>query len=191
MSALVKGLPGWLSSKESTCDAEDEGNLGTIPGLRSPGEGHGNPLQYSCLENLRDREAWQATVHRVSKSWTRLKQLSTHTLVKTDPRQLCCPLPTLHGHIEKSATYSLEDSLHRNLITLTPDLRCLDSRTMRNKCMLFVSLPVHGTLSRQPESTKTVSEHLSHARHPMLFNLQFFFWFESRVPTLQLRKVRL
>jgi len=46
---------------------------GSVPGLgRSPGGGHGNPLQYSCLENPMDRGAWQATVHEVTKSWTRL-----------------------------------------------------------------------------------------------------------------------
>ena len=44
---------------------------------RSPGEGHGNPLQYSCLENLMDRGAWRATVLRVAKSHTRLKRLNT------------------------------------------------------------------------------------------------------------------
>ena len=161
-----------------------------IPGLgRSPGEGRGNPLQYSCLENPMDREARWALVHGVSKSRTQLMQLSTHTVVQTDPRRLCCPLSTMHRHSEKSATYSLEGSLHGNLITLTPDLRLLDSGTMRNKCMLFVSHPVRGTLLWQPESTKTVSEHPSYA---MLYNPQYFsFWFESRVPTLQLRKVRL
>ena len=50
--------------KEPTCNA---GDPGSIPG-RYPGEGNGNPLQYSCLENLMDRGAWQATVHRVEKS---------------------------------------------------------------------------------------------------------------------------
>ena len=45
---------------------------------RSPGQGHGNPLQYSCLENPTDRGAWWVTVHRVAKSWTRLKQLGLH-----------------------------------------------------------------------------------------------------------------
>ena len=45
--------------------------MGLIPGLgRSRGEGHGNPLQFSCLENPTDRAAWWATVHGVGKSWT-------------------------------------------------------------------------------------------------------------------------
>ena len=60
--------------KESSCNAGATGDVGSIPGLgRSPGGGHGNPLQYSCLENSTDRGAWRATVHRVAKSWTRLK----------------------------------------------------------------------------------------------------------------------
>ena len=64
------GFPSGSESKESACNAED---LGLIPGLgRSPGEGNGNTLQYSCLENLLDRGAWQATVHGVAKSWTQL-----------------------------------------------------------------------------------------------------------------------
>ena len=51
----------------------DVRDLGLIPGSRrSPGGRHGNSLQYSCLENQMDRGAWQATVHRVTKSWTRL-----------------------------------------------------------------------------------------------------------------------
>ena len=51
--------------KESACNA---GDLGLIPGLgRSPGEGYGYPLQYSCLENPMDRRAWQATVHGVTR----------------------------------------------------------------------------------------------------------------------------
>ena len=61
-------LPGGPDSKESACNA---GDLGLIPGLgKSPGGGHGNPLQYSCLENSMDRGAWRATVHGVAKSWT-------------------------------------------------------------------------------------------------------------------------
>ena len=52
----------------------DAGGLGSIPVLgRSPGEGKGYPLQYSCLENSMNRRAWQATVPGISKSWTRLR----------------------------------------------------------------------------------------------------------------------
>ena len=59
---MVKNLPA---------NAGDTGDAGSIPGSgRSPGLGHGNPLQYSCLENLMDRGGWWATVHRVAKSWT-------------------------------------------------------------------------------------------------------------------------
>ena len=68
------GLPRWLSSKETTCNAGDTGDAGSIPGSgRSSGGGCDNPLQYSCLENPMDRRAWWATVHRVTKNWTRLK----------------------------------------------------------------------------------------------------------------------
>ena len=64
-----KNVPDGSDSKESACNM---GNLGLIPGSRrSPGEGNGNPFQYSCLENSMDREAWQATVHGVTKSWSR------------------------------------------------------------------------------------------------------------------------
>ena len=62
---MVKNPPGNAGT------LRDEGS---IPGLaRSPGGGHGNPLQYSCLEIPMDRGAWWATVQRVKKSWTRLK----------------------------------------------------------------------------------------------------------------------
>ena len=73
-------LPQWLSGKESACNAADTGNPGSIPGSgRSPGGGHGNLLQCSCLGNPMDRGTWQATVHRVTKSQTLQKWLSMHT----------------------------------------------------------------------------------------------------------------
>ena len=54
------------------------GDRDSVPGLGiSPGEGNGNPLQYSCLENSMDRETWWATVHGVTKSWTRLSDQHT------------------------------------------------------------------------------------------------------------------
>ena len=67
--------------------------MGSIPGLgRSPGGGNGNPLQYSCLENSRDRGAWQATVHGVAKSWAQLNMHAlTHEdhIVSIETTQLC------------------------------------------------------------------------------------------------------
>ena len=64
------GLPQWLNGKDSVCSA---GAAGSVPGSgRSPGGGHGNPLQYSCLKNPVDRGAWQATVDGVTKSQTQL-----------------------------------------------------------------------------------------------------------------------
>ena len=67
---IAKGGPSPLAyGKESTCSAGDRSDMGLIPG-RSPGEGHGNPVQYSCLENSMDRGAWQAPVYGVAKSWT-------------------------------------------------------------------------------------------------------------------------
>jgi len=69
-----------LAVKNVPANAGDIREPGSIPGLgRSPRGGHGNPPQYSCLENPMDREAWRATVHGVAKSQTRLKQLSTHS----------------------------------------------------------------------------------------------------------------
>ena len=61
MSQMVKNSPA------------SAGDLASVPESgRSPGEGNGNPLQYTCLENSMDRGAWLATVHGVAKSWTRL-----------------------------------------------------------------------------------------------------------------------
>ena len=62
------GFPGGSVCEESACNA---GDLGLIPGSgRSPGEGNGNPLQYSCLENSVDRDLWWGTVPEVAMSWT-------------------------------------------------------------------------------------------------------------------------
>ena len=70
------GLSRWLSDKEAAFNA---GDLGLTPGLeRSSGEGNSKPHQCSYLENPMDRGTWWATVHGVAKSWTQVKQLSTH-----------------------------------------------------------------------------------------------------------------
>ena len=65
-----------LVVKNPPANAGDNKDAGSIPGFgRCPGEGHGNPLQYSCLEKPMDRGAWKAIVHRVTKSQTQLKRL--------------------------------------------------------------------------------------------------------------------
>ena len=68
VALVVKNLPA---------NAGDTGDPESIPGSgRSPGGGHSNPLQYSCLENPMDRGVWWATVHRVAKSWTQLSDFT-------------------------------------------------------------------------------------------------------------------
>ena len=68
-AVLYIGLPWWLSGNECASNAGTAGDTGSVPGWgRSPGGWHGNPLQYSCLENAVDRGAWQGTVHRVAES---------------------------------------------------------------------------------------------------------------------------
>ena len=68
----------FLGGSDGKASAYNEGDQGSIPGLgRSPGEGTGTPLQYSCLENPMDGGAWWATVHRVTKSQTRLSNFTS------------------------------------------------------------------------------------------------------------------
>ena len=84
---VVKNLPA---------NAGDKRDAGLTPGSgRSPGGGHGNPLQHSCLENPMDRRHWQAMVLRVAKSQTRLKHLSTHSCTVHNAQTLCVYLLSL------------------------------------------------------------------------------------------------
>ena len=81
-------VAGGSDGTQSACDV---GDLGSIPGLgRCPGGGNGYPLQYSDLENAMDRGAWQAAVQGVTKSWTRLSDLHTHTRVCVAPSLSYC-----------------------------------------------------------------------------------------------------
>ena len=76
------GFSGRASGKEPIYQFKRLRDTGLIPGSeRCPGGGQGNPFQYSCLENHMDREAWQATIYRVTKSWTQLKGLSMHSII--------------------------------------------------------------------------------------------------------------
>ena len=73
------GFPGSSDGKEAACK---EGDQGLVPGSgRSPGEGNGNPFQYSCLENSKERGAWCAIVDRVTKKWTQLSNYSAQSYV--------------------------------------------------------------------------------------------------------------
>ena len=85
MHSSILGLLRWLSGKESACQA---GDMGSIPESgRSPGEGNGKPLGYSCLKNPMERGVWQATVHRVARSRIRLSdQTTTNTFLEQHKR---------------------------------------------------------------------------------------------------------
>ena len=86
----------WLSSRESACNA---GDVTSIPGSgRSHGEGNGNPLQYSCLENPMDRRAWQATVHEVAKESDTIKkqQQKQYSMYVCNTAHMCVPYWTLY-----------------------------------------------------------------------------------------------
>ena len=70
MRNKIQCFSGGSMVKNPPANAGDIGDAGSIPGLGTPGGGHGNPLQYSCPGNPMDKGAWQATVHRVAKSQT-------------------------------------------------------------------------------------------------------------------------
>ena len=102
---VVKNLPA------NTGDIRD---AGLIPGLgRSRGGGHGNPLQYSCLENPMDRGAWRATVHRVAKSQTRLKQHSTRAHLRA--QRVPSPVSPHPLSIRQTPTFTPRNSLHQEM----------------------------------------------------------------------------
>ena len=99
-----KGFPGGVSGKEPTCQCRE---AGLIPGLgRSPGRGHGNPLQYSCLENPMDKGTRQAAVHRFAKSGTQLKQHACSQINKK--------LKTNEIYEQKGTSYSTGDYSQTN-----------------------------------------------------------------------------
>ena len=83
----IEESSGGSDGKETTCNA---GDLGSIPGLgRSPGEGNGYPLQYSCLENSMDRGDWQGTGHGVTKSWTQLSNFHLLLIIVSCKAAVC------------------------------------------------------------------------------------------------------
>ena len=116
--------------EESACNA---GGTNSIPESgRSPGGGHGNPLQYSCLENPMNRRAWRATVQRVTKSQRRLKRLSTHACTFREPipeseafcPQCCSTRTTMRPLDEKPFARQMTlEFLNQGAIFSIPDSR--------------------------------------------------------------------
>ena len=121
------GFPGCSAGEESACSAGDPGDTGLIPRLGiSPGGGHGNSLQYSCLENLMDRGSWQATVHGVTESQTLLKWLSVHAYIHI--------YVYLHKHIHTYIYTYINTLLYICIFTLG----CIDNKIhMYNTFLLF------------------------------------------------------
>ena len=89
LSNLHSFFPSGTTGKEPAAIAGNRRDTDLIPGSgRSPGGGHGNPLQGSCVENPMERRAWRATVHGVAKSRAQLKQISTHTCSTEETSQI-------------------------------------------------------------------------------------------------------
>ena len=115
-----EGLPWW--SKWLRFPMQEPRS---IPGSgKSPGEGHGNPLQYSCLENPMDRGPWCATVQRVAESWTQLKRISTHARRELEPschkEEFTCHMPGLRpGAAQKTKNLTRKCSSNSILIRVT------------------------------------------------------------------------
>ena len=125
-----------LVVKNPPANAGNTRDTGLIPGWgRSPGGGHGNPLQYSCLENPMDRGAWLATVHGVTKSQTRLKQLSTHTSVYQ-----------LKGESNRQLKYTYKDKGFRQMNSPFHWEGLLSSQASgRHRCFLCLRLNGSGS----------------------------------------------
>ena len=109
-AAAALGFPGGTGGKKPPCQCRRHKRCGfdPCPG-RSPGGGHGNPLQYSSLENPMDRGAWQATVHRAAESQTQLKWLGTHVYIHMSAIiivfiTLICNISSFTGHVIGSVT---------------------------------------------------------------------------------------
>ena len=113
----IWGFPGGVSGKESPCQRGSCKRQGPIPGSgRSSGGGHGNPLQYSCLENPMDRGAWWAILHGVSKSCTQLNRLSTHTQQEYTGNSLVAQWLRIYFPMQGTRIWSLVRELRSHML---------------------------------------------------------------------------
>ena len=167
MALVVKNLPA---------NAGDIRDLGSIPGSgRSPGGGHGNPLQYSCLENPKDRGAWRATVHRFAKSQTRLKGLSMLShIFKTYWSKFYL------GSTDQQRTILLCNSFKINILILkltwgktslssTPLVQwpesCVSNKRWMNRRNKFIHIHMKAHRSENPTEAETYIQFLQRATY--------------------------
>ena len=103
------GFPGGSLVKNPPAKVRYARDVGSIPGSgRSPGGGHGNPLQYSCLENPMGRGTWWATVHGVTKSWTQLSMPALHYLGYSSLRRTAKHFRCRHSRLRSLPSLSVE-----------------------------------------------------------------------------------
>ena len=140
LKKVAWGLPWWLSGEESVCQFRRHG---LIPGSgRSPGGGNGNPLQYSCLGNPKDKGAWRATVHRI----TRVRQDSA-----TQQQHATAPVGDKTHYTTKGCASGLSALLSR--LKETPAVRSAYSAIRSDEC------PQYPTLSPQTHSLLVTPSH--------------------------------
>ena len=168
-SLRTSGFPDGLDSKGSACN---EGDLGSIPGLgRLPREGHGNPLQYSCLENPMDRGAWWATVHGVAKKhedaevmrWSPCMWWAQGISWTQTDAWLWCRVALGHGREATSQQHS--GWSYHILLPLLEVCPMLEVRGSRRHCLRRSQSGAMGHLHHQPSGWQVslesrASEHL-------------------------------
>ena len=168
MALVVKNLPA---------NAGDIRDVGSIPGSgRSPGVGHGNPLQYSCLENPKDRVAWQATVHRVAKSQTRLRNLACfHTFLRPiDQNCISVLLINKEQYSKLCNSFKInililkltwgKTSLSSTLLVQWPE-SCISNKRWVNRRNKFIHIHMKAHRTENPTEAETYIQFLQRATY--------------------------
>ena len=154
---MLAGLPWWPSGKESACNAD----LGLIPGSgRSPGGGNGYPLQYSCLENPKDRGVWRATVHGLQRiGHDQVPNNNKISSMNYWPKGISKPNLRMHHHVPISVRFEtlLIRLIHVNVFCL-------------HKFSIFLNANFLNTMAIQSIMFKLISNALKSSKY---FNLIF------------------